>query len=393
MKHSTRPDLPPEDWRQGGFGLYIHWPYCLSKCPYCDFNSHVVTRIDHERWAERYKAEIRSLGEETEGRILSSIYFGGGTPSLMQGATVHQVMTTIRETWRLANDCEITLEANPGAVDAARFAEYRDAGIERLSIGVQALNQNDLKRLGRMHSVDEALSAIELARSIFSRVNFDLIYARQGQGTADWRDELSRALEMDPDHLSLYQLTVEEGTVFAQRFALGQLKGLPDEALAVDMFELTQELCEDAGLHAYEVSNHAKRGSESRHNMIYWTGGDYGGIGPGAHGRLTLGGQRYATEATRDPKQWLLEAPRRTGGRTQLLSPTEQGIEYVMMGLRLETGISRSRLAAMDPEALSPSGLDEMIEMGMVQTEGDRLSATRKGRLLLNQVIGKLLNA
>lgn len=380
------------EWRQGGFGLYIHWPYCLSKCPYCDFNSHVASKVDHARWEERYAEEIRALASQTEGRVLNSIYFGGGTPSLMPGATVDRILRAIRESWSMANDCEITLEANPGAVDADRFASYRDAGIERLSIGVQALNQDDLRRLGRRHTVDEALAAINLARSIFSRINFDLIYARQGQSLENWRRELSQALEMQPDHLSLYQLTIEEGTVFAQRHALGQLSGLPDEGLAVDMFNLTQELCAGAGLRAYEVSNHARPGHESRHNMIYWTGGDYGGIGPGAHGRLTLDGRRWATVATRNPSDWLTEQPRPVSETGQALSPKEQAIEYVLMGLRLETGISVSRLSRMDSEALSRQGLNEMSELGMIEMHDDRIAATPQGRLLLNQVIEKLLH-
>jgi len=393
VKHSAESGLAMEDWRHGGFGLYIHWPYCLSKCPYCDFNSHVANRIDHARWAERYEEDIRALASETEGRVLNSVYFGGGTPSLMPGAIVDRLLKIIRESWVMANDCEITLEANPGAVDADRFASYRDAGIDRLSIGVQALNQEDLRRLGRLHSVDEALAAIDLARSIFSRVNFDLIYARQGQTLEDWEEELSRALEMQPDHLSLYQLTIEDGTVFAQRHAQGRLRGLPDEGLAVDMFDLTQDLCCRAGLPAYEVSNHAQPGYESRHNMIYWTGGDYGGIGPGAHGRLTLGGRRWATVATRDPASWLRGVPRPTRGTGQALSPKEQAIEYVLMGLRLEAGISLSRLSDMDPGALSQTGLNEMIELGMIEVRNDQIAATPQGRLLLNQVIEKLLQA
>lgn len=393
MKHSTVSGEVSEDWRLGGFGLYIHWPYCLSKCPYCDFNSHVAGKIDQDEWARRYEEEIRALAEETEGRVLNSIYFGGGTPSLMPGATVDRILQTIRQSWSLANDCEITLEANPGAVDADRFASYRDAGIERLSIGVQALNQEDLRRLGRLHSVDEALHAVALAKSIFSRTNFDLIYARQGQSLTDWKEELTQALEMEPDHLSLYQLTIEEGTVFAQRHARGQLNGLPDEGLAVDMFNLTQELCASAGLSAYEVSNHARPGYESRHNMIYWTGGDYGGIGPGAHGRLTLDGQRWATEATRDPSRWLAQRPKPTRESGHALTGREQAVEYILMGLRLASGISLARLASLDPHTLSETGLREMIDLGMLETQDDRVATTHQGRLLLNQVIEQLIQA
>jgi len=380
-----------DEGERTSFGLYIHWPYCLSKCPYCDFNSHVANFIDQTQWADRYEAEIRKVGLNTGGRILDSIYFGGGTPSLMQGDTVHRIMAAIRETWPLSNNCEITLEANPGAIDAVRFRDYRDAGIERLSIGVQALNDHDLRRLGRLHGVEEALAAIALARATFRRVSFDLIYARQGQSLDNWRQELTSALEMGPDHLSLYQLTIEDGTVFAQRHAAGLLRGMPDEGLAVDMFNMTQELCSNAGLPAYEVSNHARPGAESRHNIIYWTAGDYAGIGPGAHGRLTLEGKRWATEAVRDPKLWLANNPQVPVESRQVLSRRDQGLEYVMMGLRLASGISLIKLEQIDPNALSPTGLSEMIDLGMVHLGSDRLRVTEKGRLLLNRVIEKLL--
>ncbi len=394
MKHS---DLGlsghAEDWRNGGFGVYLHWPYCLAKCPYCDFNSHVVARIDQKNWTQRYLTEIRRVGAQTQDRVVSSVYFGGGTPSLMEGETVNAILNEIRKTWPIANDCEITLEANPGAVEAARFAAYREAGVDRISIGVQALDDADLRRLGRMHDVETALAAIRLARSLFSRVSFDLIYARQNQSLNQWQDELNRALDLEPDHLSLYQLTIEDGTVFARRHALGQLKGLPDEAVSADMFELTQELCARAGLPAYEVSNHAREGQESRHNLIYWNAGDYAGIGPGAHGRLTLAGQRWATEAPRDPNAWLRAVDRAEGDQRTALSGEDQAMEYVMMGLRTTKGLSLSRVNSFNSDSLSEHGLAEMAALGLIQQEDDRLYATAQGRLLLNQVIARLLGA
>ena len=294
-----------EDWREGGFGLYLHWPFCAAKCPYCDFNSHVAASIDQDRWAAAYLAEIGRLADETPGRVLNSIYFGGGTPSLMRADVVAAILNRAADRWTLANDVEITLEANPGSVEADRFAGYAAAGVNRVSLGVQALNDDDLRRLGRIHSADEALRALDVARATFGRVSFDLIYARQDQTLPDWQAELARALAMGPDHLSLYQLTIEPGTAFYARHQAGGLRGLPDEDLGADLYALTQEMTAAAGLPAYEVSNHAGPGGESRHNLIYWRAGDWGGLGPGAHGRLTLGGSRWATEAPLAPGAWL----------------------------------------------------------------------------------------
>ena len=256
---SSEPRLI-EDWRHGGFGLYIHWPFCAAKCPYCDFNSHVVRDIDQSVWAQAYEREIARVAAETEGRILNSVFFGGGTPSLMAPDTVTAVLEAVRSHWVFSNDVEITLEANPGSVEAGRFRGYADAGVNRISMGVQALNDADLKRLGRLHSVAEARAAFDIARSVFDRVSFDLIYARQDQGLAEWEVELSQALSMAVDHLSLYQLTVESGTAFGDRYKLGKLRGLPDEDLAADMYALTQDLCLASGFPGYEISNHARPG-------------------------------------------------------------------------------------------------------------------------------------
>jgi putative oxygen-independent coproporphyrinogen III oxidase len=380
-----------EDWQQGGFGLYIHWPYCQSKCPYCDFNSHVATHIDQNRWKSSYLSEIERCGSETKGRILNSVFFGGGTPSLMEPEVVDAVIDKIRRTWPTSNDLEITLEANPGSVEAGRFAGFRQAGVNRISMGIQALNDLDLKQLGRLHSVAEAKAAFEIARAQFERVSFDLIYARQGQSLQDWRSELSEAVAMAVDHLSLYQLTVEDGTAFGDRFSAGKLNGLPGEDLAADMYETTQDICSGAGYEAYEVSNHAKPGAFSKHNLIYWSAGDYLGIGPGAHGRLTLNGQRYATEAPKSPNHWLdlIETNQMPESR-ELITESGQGIEYLMMGLRVLEGISLSRYKAMSGADLPPSKLDALIDLGVIHITGDRLRTTQRGRLILNAVISEL---
>ncbi|MCF1708205.1 radical SAM family heme chaperone HemW [Tabrizicola sp. J26] len=382
-----------EDWQVGGFAIYVHWPFCLSKCPYCDFNSHVSSQIDQKEWLDAYRLEIDNLAAETPSRSVQSVYFGGGTPSLMLPETVEGVLDGIRRAWPAANDIEITLEANPTSVEAGRLQGYRDAGVNRVSMGIQALNDQDLRKLGRMHTAKEALAAYETARSIFDRVSFDLIYARQGQSLADWRGELSQALDLSPDHLSLYQLTIEEGTVFAERYHKGQLRGLPDEDLAVDLFSATQDLCEAAGLPAYELSNHARPGQESRHNLVYWQGGDYGGVGPGAHGRLTLDGTRYATAQWSNPAAWL-QAVRAagTGQRTrEPLSAEDRFAELMMMGLRLRGGIDLDRAARLRGEDLPQRQIHDLIEMGKLQISDGRLAATEEGRLVLNAVLRELL--
>ncbi|ARE40609.1 Radical SAM family protein [Rhodovulum sp. P5] len=382
-----------EDWQEAGFGLYIHWPFCLAKCPYCDFNSHVVAHIDMERWARAYVSEIRRLGAETGPRILNSVFFGGGTPSLMSPDLVNTILETVRTTWPCANDMEITLEANPTSVEADRFRGYRDAGVNRVSLGIQALNDGDLKRLGRMHSVAEARAAFDIARRCFARVSFDLIYARQDQTLADWRAELREALSMAVDHLSLYQLTIEPGTAFGDRLNRGGLRGLPDEDLGADMYAATQEICEDAGMPAYEVSNHARPGAESRHNLIYWRMGDYAGVGPGAHGRLTLDSTRWATETPLSPEEWLTRVETGENGELprQALSREDQAAEYLLMGLRLVEGISISRLENLAGKPLNHNIINDLVESGLIGTAHGRLYATKTGRALLNGVIAALL--
>jgi oxygen-independent coproporphyrinogen-3 oxidase len=375
-----------------GFGLYIHWPFCQSKCPYCDFNSHVAERIDQTRWLKAYLAEIDRMGRETAGRRLQSVFFGGGTPSLMDPETVFAILDRVRATWAVANDWEVTLEANPGSVEAGKFREFRAAGVNRLSMGVQALNDADLKRLGRLHSAAEAIAAFDIARDCYDRVSFDLIYARQDQSPGDWAAELARALAMAVDHLSLYQLTVEDGTAFGDRHAKGGLKGLPDEDRSVELYEITQDLCDAAGLSAYEVSNHARDGAQSQHNLIYWRGGDYAGIGPGAHGRLTLSGQRWATEALKAPAAWLEAVEKRGSGELPRdeVGPVARAQEYVLMGLRLSEGLDPARLKAISGLSLPAAALSDLSALDLITTGGGRVTATPRGRMVLNGVIRRL---
>jgi oxygen-independent coproporphyrinogen-3 oxidase len=382
-----------EDWRAGGFGVYVHWPFCLAKCPYCDFNSHVRSGIDEARWRRALVAEVAAAARETPGRTVSSVFFGGGTPSLMPPETVAAVLEAVRSGWRLAPDAEITLEANPTSVEAGRFRGYRDAGVNRLSMGVQALDDADLKALGRMHSVAEAEAAFEIARAIFPRVSFDLIYARQGQTLDGWRAELGRALSMAVDHLSLYQLTIEPGTRFGELFARGRLRGLPDAELAAAMFAATQEACDAAGMPGYEVSNHARPGAESRHNLVYWRYGDYAGIGPGAHGRLTRSGERWATEAARAPEAWLAAVEAGAGDVAQrtAVAPGEQAVEMLLMGLRLAEGVDVDRFAALNGKPLPSAAVEELAGLGLVADDGRRLRVTAAGLLVLDAVLRRLV--
>ncbi len=382
-----------DDWRHAGFGLYLHWPFCQSKCPYCDFNSHVAAHVDQTQWQKTFEAEIDRIGALTEGRVLNTVFFGGGTPSLMDPALVQAILDRVRANWTLANDIEITLEANPGSVEASRFQGYAKAGVNRVSLGIQSLEADDLRRLGRMHSVADASDAIAVAQANFDRVSIDLIYARQDQTLSAWRDELRRALDFGTSHLSLYQLTIEDGTVFGQMHAKRLLRGLPHEDLAADMYELTQEITTAADRPAYEVSNHARPGDESRHNLIYWRMGDYAGIGPGAHGRLTLGGSRFATEAERMPNRWLADTSDRPGlaERSHVLSPGDRADEYLMFALRLQEGASLDRFAALAGKPLSESAMAEVGDLGLVHRCGDRIRTTKTGVMVLNGVLRALL--
>ncbi|MBZ4022037.1 coproporphyrinogen III oxidase [Rhodobacter sp. TJ_12] len=381
------------DWRQGGFGLYVHWPFCAAKCPYCDFNSHVASTIDHARWRHAYLAEIDRIGAETKGRVLNTVFFGGGTPSLMDPETVAQVIESIRATWPTANDLEITLEANPTSVESGRFRAFSEAGVTRLSMGMQAMDDESLKRLGRMHSAAEGRAAFDIARAHFDRVSFDLIYARQGQSLEAWARELTEALAMAVDHFSLYQLTIEEGTAFGRLFAAGKLRALPEEELAGDMYLRTQEICEAAGLPAYEVSNHARPGAECRHNLVYWRYGDYAGIGPGAHGRLSFNGTRYATEAPKAPGEWLARVERAGNGETprEALSREEEATEFLLFGLRLAEGIDPTRYEQLSGQSLPEQALNNLESWGMIARDPGRIRATGEGRAVLNAVIRELM--
>lgn len=382
-----------DDLRTGGLGLYVHWPFCQSKCPYCDFNSHVSAEVDQDAWARGFLWNLDRLAAETGDRILETVYFGGGTPSLMDPALVGAILDKVQRLWRCVNDLEITLEANPTSVEAGRFRGYRAAGVNRVSLGVQALDDTDLRALGRLHSVDDALKAVELAQNTFDRVSFDLIYARQNQREADWQTELGRALALGTDHLSLYQLTVEDGTAFAARHAVGGLLGLPDEDRSVTLFEMTQALCEAEGLPGYEVSNHARVGQESRHNLIYWRGGDYMGVGPGAHGRLTSAGAVWATEEKRMPAAWLADVSRETSPELprEGLNLHDRSDEVLMMGLRLREGVELAKVDAMRDQEISKIKINALAENGLVTFESGILSTTANGRLVLNAILRELL--
>lgn len=378
------------------FGIYVHWPFCRSKCPYCDFNSHVRERIDETAWRDALVQAIDQQAARTPGRTVDSVFFGGGTPSLMDPKTTGAVLERIARNWTLSPDAEITLEANPTSAEANSFAGFRAAGVNRLSLGVQALDAASLRFLGRQHDAAEARAAIALAARHFQRYSFDLIYARPGQTIASWRAELAEAVAMAADHLSVYQLTIEQGTAFYAAHARGDFV-LPDEDLADDLFDATQADLAAMGLPAYEISNHARPGSESRHNKVYWRYGDYVGVGPGAHGRLTLDGAKLATRQIKTPELWLASLQEGGDGMAeQVPTPREDRLtEMLMMGLRLVEGIPRARFlreAGGEPETvLNPRGLADLIDGGFVTLDDDRLTATIKGRPVLNALLAKLL--
>jgi putative oxygen-independent coproporphyrinogen III oxidase len=385
--------LMPEDWQQGGFGIYVHWPFCQSKCPYCDFNSHVSAKVDQRQWAKAFVRELERYHRQAPHRVVNSVFFGGGTPSLMEPELVETILTCIAESWRFSNDVEITLEANPTSVEAQKFQDLRGAGINRLSLGVQSLNDNDLNRLGRLHTAEEALRALDIAQNVFLRVSFDLIYARQDQSLADWQSELSRALSFGTEHLSLYQLTIEDSTAFGRLNKMGKLPGLPKDDLSADLYALTQQLCNDAGLPAYEVSNHAKPWARSKHNLIYWQSGDFLGVGPGAHGRLTLQGKRYATETALMPDDWLSLALAGTGETVRnLLTPREMALEYLMMALRISDGVDLERLKKLDNTLLNNDNIQHLVSLDLVSLNDNHLRATESGRMVLNSLIREIVN-
>lgn len=388
-----------EERRQ--FGVYVHWPFCVSKCPYCDFNSHVRDAVDQARWREALLTELRHYATRTPARVVDSVFFGGGTPSLMPPKTVGAVIGAIRDLWPVADDVEITMEANPTSVEASRFHAVREAGVNRVSLGVQALDPDSLRFLGRAHSMDEALAAIGTARAVFARTSFDLIYARPGQTPAAWRAELARALELAGEHLSLYQLTLERGTRFWQDHARGGF-AMPDEDTAATLYEETNALMAEHGLPAYEISNYARPGAACRHNLIYWRYEDYVGVGPGAHGRFAadradIGRGKRATRQASGPEAWLerVEAHGHATAEDRLVGPADMPGEALMMGLRLVEGVDRGRfraVAGVDPVAAVDAGaLSSLVRGGFLTLDETTLRATDVGRQRLDAVLARLL--
>ena len=382
------------------FGVYIHWPFCLSKCPYCDFNSHVSAKVDHARWRAALTEELRYFKTLVPERRVSSIFFGGGTPSLMEPETVDAVVSEIRWLWPWTNQVEITLEANPTSVEASRFAAFRAAGVNRVSLGIQALNDTDLKFLGRTHDAAEARRAIGIARNTFERMSFDLIYARPEQTVDTWHRELKEALELAVDHISLYQLTIEPETPFFTRYAKGEIT-LPENDSQAALYEATQETLEQANMPAYEISNHARNGDESRHNLVYWQYHDYAGIGPGAHSRIRTNSAdgniiTKAIQTVRAPSIWLDRVSKQGHGiaAEERISQTERLTEMLMMGLRVRGGIERERLeqeTGCDLQTLFGAKLLSSLEAaGYIERPHTHLAATGEGRQRLNAVIAAL---
>ncbi|MCA6125307.1 coproporphyrinogen III oxidase [Bradyrhizobium sp. WSM 1704] len=388
------PNRPPQAGEgRLAFGVYVHWPFCLSKCPYCDFNSHVRhAPIDEPRFVRAFAREIETTAARVPGREVSSIFLGGGTPSLMQPQTVGAVLDAIGKHWSVAPDVEVTLEANPTSVEATRFRGYRSAGVNRVSLGVQALDDASLKALGRLHTAREAMDAVAIARSAFDRYSFDLIYARPDQTPQMWAAELKRAISEAAEHLSLYQLTIEEGTPFFGLHAAGKLQ-TPDEAAARALYDVTQEVCAREGLPAYEISNHARAGAECRHNLVYWRGQEYAGIGPGAHGRLDIDGVRHATATERRPEAWLLNVEERGHGvvTDDNLNSEERADEFLLMGLRLAEGIDPRRYAELAGRKLDPHRVAALREEGAIAVDADgRLRVTKSGFPVLDAVVADL---
>ncbi len=379
-----------------GFGIYVHWPFCRSKCPYCDFNSHVRDRIDHGRWREALLGELAHFARLTQDRVVTSLFFGGGTPSLMEVETVGALIEAVGRHWALSPELEVTLEANPNSAEAAKFKGFRECGVNRLSLGVQSLDDEALRFLGRRHDGGQAIAALDLAKKIFPRVSFDLIYARPGQETSDWARELDAALLHAADHLSLYQLTIEPGTQFEQSHARGDFS-MPEESLAADLHECTIARLGEAGLVDYEISNFAREGAESRHNLVYWRYGDYVGVGPGAHGRLALENGRIATRQHRAPEIWLdmVEAAGHASRGHTSVTPRQALEEMLMMGLRLREGVSLDRVISVTgrtlPEWILQSKIDPLINGGFLELDDTCLRSTDRGRRVLDALLPRLL--
>ena len=392
--HPTSPSVPAEQGAaSAAFGVYVHWPFCLSKCPYCDFNSHVRhAAIDEARFVRAFAAEIAATAARVPSRNVSTIFFGGGTPSLMQPATVGAILDAIAAHWQVAPNAEVTLEANPTSVEATRFRGYRAAGINRVSLGVQALDDAALKELGRLHTAQEALDAVAIARAVFERYSFDLIYARPRQTPQAWAVELKRALAEAAEHLSLYQLTIEQDTPFAALHAAGKL-AVPDEDTARALYDTTQAICAGGGLPAYEVSNHARPGAECRHNLVYWHAHEYAGIGPGAHGRLDIDGERHAIATEKRPEPWLMRVESLGHGVIvdDVLSSGEMADEFLLMGLRLAEGIDPARYARLAGRPLDPHRIAILLAEGAVELTADgMLRVTPSGFPVLDAVVADL---
>jgi putative oxygen-independent coproporphyrinogen III oxidase len=396
LQESPRPNPPPHagEGKEGSaFGVYVHWPFCLSKCPYCDFNSHVRhAAIDEGRFAAAFAREIETTANRIGGREVTSIFLGGGTPSLMQPQTVAAILDAVGKHWHVASDAEVTLEANPTSVEATRFAGYRTAGVNRVSLGVQALDDASLKMLGRLHTAREALDAVAIARRSFARYSFDLIYARPDQTPEAWSDELKLAITEAAEHLSLYQLTIEEGTPFFGLHAAGKLK-TPDEAAGRALYDVTQEVCDVSGLSAYEISNHARAGAECRHNLVYWRAHEYAGIGPGAHGRLDIERARHAVSTEKRPEAWLMRVEANGHGVVvdDVLNSEERADEFLLMGLRLAEGIDPRRYQALSGRTLDPRRIALLREEGAIAVDEDgRLRVTQAGFPVLDAVVADL---
>ncbi len=376
-----------------GFGVYVHWPFCLSKCPYCDFNSHVrAAGVDQPRFVSAFARELAHRAALAPGREVTSIFFGGGTPSLMKPETVGAILDEIARNWTIAPGAEITLEANPTSVEAERFRGYRAAGVNRVSLGVQAMNNVDLKMLGRLHSAEEAMAAVAIATDTFERASFDLIYARPDQTPQQWRAELRNALAHAPEHLSLYQLTIEPDTMFEKLVEAGKLVP-PDEEVGRALWDVTQEVMEQARMPAYEISNHARAGGESRHNLCYWRYGEYAGVGPGAHGRLLHDGKRLAQSTIKHPESWLEQVEQKGHGLSEeeVLTAQAQGDEFLLMGLRLREGIDPARYENLTGKALDATRLQTLLDEGLIaQSATGRLSLTEKGFPLLDSVVAEI---
>ncbi|HEX3429980.1 MAG TPA: radical SAM family heme chaperone HemW [Rhizomicrobium sp.] len=376
------------------FGVYIHWPFCAAKCPYCDFNSHVRSHIPETEWLKAIGSELRFAASELipAQASVTSVFFGGGTPSLMHASTAGAVLDALAANWNVSPDAEITIEANPSSVEAERFCGYRAAGVNRVSLGVQSLDDSALNFLGRLHDSEGARRAVELASRTFDRVSIDLIYARPHQSARAWRAELREALSLGTEHLSLYQLTIEDGTPFATRVRAGALTPLSDDP-AAELYEETQDMMARAGIPGYEISNHAKPGRECRHNLLYWRYGNYLGVGPGAHGRIIGGESPLATTTERNPERWLARVAARGSGFDPIspITPAEAAREHLLMNLRLHEGFDRRSYRARWGRDLDGDGLRMLAAAGLIETDDQQIRATASGRLVLNAVITALL--